>query len=304
MVRIKRGIRKHSMETAFEDWIEDCRERGLAQATIQTYQEQGILLNQYLGEFNVEDLSEELIHGFRYWLKDNRNYNDTSTNTVYRTINIYLSFIHTEYEAELFHLDYVKAVKKIKRIFSDDDIKKLTRKPNIDNCTYSELRDYICVLISLNTGARASSIVNIQRDDINIKDKTITFRHSKNSKQFIMPVPKHIMDSIRWYLDVVEFPNEHIFINSLNEPLTSKQLSVSFRRYCLNRNVKITSYHVLRHWYATKLMQSTGNVFLVSKALQHSAVSTTERYLSTLGVQSYHKQLQDLDLLKLSSKDR
>lgn len=297
-VKIRRGVRKHSLDTAFDDWLEDCKERGLTPSTIQTYQEQGILFNQYAGNVNAEDLTDDFVYDFRFWLKDNRNFNDVSTNTVYRTINIYLSFMHEEYGIELFHLDYVKVVKKIKRIFTDDDIKKLTRKPDINTCTYSELRDYICVLISLTTGARASSIVNIQRDDINIKDKTITFRHSKNGKQFVMPVPKYVIDNIKWYLDVVELPNDYIFINSLNQQLTSKQLSVSFRRYCMNRNIKITSYHVLRHLFATKLMKETGNVFLVSKALQHSSVSTTERYLSTLGISSYHRQLEDIDILR------
>lgn len=296
-VKIKRGIRKHSLEVAFDDWIFSCKERGLTSSSIQTYSEQAILFNQYAGNINVEDLTDDFVYDFRFWLKENRNFNDVSTNTVYRTINIYFSFMHEEYGIELFHLDYVKVVKKIKHIFSSDDIKKLTKKPDINTCTYSELRDYICILISLNTGARASSIVNIQRDDINFKDKTITFRHSKNHKQFVMYIPKYVVDAIKWYLDVVELPNDYLFLNSFNQQLTSKQLSVSFQRYCKNRNIKITSYHAMRHFYATQLMKATGNVFLVSKALQHSSVSTTERYLSTLGISSYHKQLQDLDLL-------
>ena len=297
-VKIKRGMRKHSLDTAFDDVIEYCKEKGLAQASMQTYSEQAILFNKYAGNIDVEDLTEEFVYDFRYWLKENRHFNEVSTNTVYRTINIYLTFMHEEYGIELFHLNYVKTVKKIKNIFSDEDIKKLTRKPNINDCNYSELRDYICVLISLNTGARASSIVNIKRDDINIKEKTITFRHSKNGKQFVMPVPKYVMDNIKWYLDVVEFPNEYLFLNSLNQQLTSKQLSVSFRRYCLNRKVKITSYHAMRHWYATRLMKETGNIFLVSKALQHQSITTTERYLSTLGINSYAKQLEDIDLTR------
>lgn len=296
-VKIRRGVRKHSLDTAFDDFIASCKEKGLAQASIQTYSEQAILFNQYAGNINVEDLTDDFVYDFRFWLKEHRHFNEVSTNTVYRTINIYFSFMHEEYGIELFHLDYVKVVKKIKRIFSDEDIKKLTRKPNIENCTYSEIRDYICVLISLNTGARASSIVNMKREDVNFKDKTITFRHSKNGKQFVMPVPKYVIDNIKWYLDVVELPNEYMFLNSLDQQLTSKQLSVSFQRYCKNRNVKITSYHAMRHFYATKLMKETGNVFLVSKALQHSSVSTTERYLSTLGINSYHKQLEGLDLL-------
>lgn len=297
-VKIKRGMRKHSLHNVFDDFIEYCKEKGLAQASIQTYSEQAILFNKYAGNIDVEDLTEEFVYDFRYWLKENRHFNEVSTNTVYRTINIYLTFMHEEYGIELFHLDYLKTVKKIKNIFSDEDIKKLTRKPNINDCNYSELRDFICVLISLNTGARASSVINIKRDDINIKEKTITFRHSKNGKQFVMPVPKYVMDNIKWYLDVVEFPNEYLFLNSLNQQLTSKQLSVSFRRYCLNRKVKITSYHAMRHWYATRLMKETGNIFLVSKALQHQNISTTERYLSTLGINSYAKQLEDIDLTR------
>lgn len=298
-VKIKRGIRKHSLDSAFDSWIESCKEKQLSKATIQTYSEQGILFNEYAGNVCVEDLTADTVHGFRQYLKDIRNYNDVSTNTVYRTINIYLAWMHEEYGVGLFHLEYVKTVKKIKRIFSDDDIKKLTRKPDLNTCTYSELRDFLCVLISLNTGARAASIVNILQDDINYRDRTITFRHSKNGKQYVMPVPKYVVDSIRWYTEVVELPNDYLFINSLNQQLTSKQLSVSFRRYCLNRNVKITSYHALRHLFATKLMKETGNIFLVSKALQHSSVSTTERYLSTLGINSYHKQLENINLFNM-----
>lgn len=80
-VKIKRGIRKHSLEVAFDDWIFSCKERGLTPSSIQTYSEQAILFNQYAGEVAVEDLADDFVYDFRFWLKENRNFNEVSTNT-------------------------------------------------------------------------------------------------------------------------------------------------------------------------------------------------------------------------------
>lgn len=296
-VKMKRETRKHLLDFALEDFVEFCKEKGLAQASITTYEEKILMFVEYTGRMYVEDLTDEFVLDFRYWLKQNRHFNEVSTNTVYRCINIFLQFCADKYRITAFKIPFVKEYKKIKPIFDDEDIKRLTRKPNIEDCHYSELRDYICTVISLNTGARASSIVNVHKQDIDFKNKTITFRHAKNRRQFTIPVPKSVIDNIRWYLEIVEI-EDVMFLNSLNEPLTAKQLSVSFRRYCINRGVKLTSYHTLRHWFATHLMMECQNIHLVSKALGHANVSTTERYLSTLGINSYSSTLKDIDLTR------
>lgn len=297
-IKIRRGKRTHSLEEAFDEWLCFCKDRGLSNGSIASYREKVELFLKYT-DVDVEDLDNEIVYEFRDWLKTHRNFNDVSTNTTFRTINVFFKFIHDEYQVPLFHLDYVRETKKIKQIFSSDDIRKLLRQPNLDSCTYSELRDWCIVNIVLNTGVRASSIVNVKIGDIDFKAKTIHFRHMKNRQAQLFPLKKDTLKIIRLYLDCVEDElDEYMFINSEHKQLTSKQLSVSFQRYCKNRNVKITSFHCLRHFFATQLLKQTNNIHLVSKTLNHSSVAVTERYVSTLGLNAYSSTLENIDILK------
>ena len=299
-VKLRRSsVRKRSIYECYDEWLAVCRDKGLSSSTICTYKEQADLLLQYVGDVSIESLDESIVYDFRYWLKQNRNYNEVSTNTVFRTINIFLSFLNEEYGIEKFHLDYVKTMKKVKPIFSSDDIKKLLKQPNLDNCTYSTLRDWVIINIVLNTGVRAGSIVNVKIEDVNFRERTIIFRHMKNRQQQVFPLKKDVLNIIRLYLDYVEDElDEWLFINSEHKQLTSKQLSVSFQRYCKNRGIKITSIHAMRHWFATNLLRETKNIYLVSKTLGHSSVAVTERYVSTLGINEYSSTLKDIDLTR------
>ena len=297
-IKIRRGKRTHSLEEAYDEWLCSCKDKGLSDGSIASYREKVELFLKYT-DVDVEDLDNEVVYEFRDWLKTHRNFNDVSTNTTFRTINVFFKFIHEEYQVPLLHLDYVRETKKIKQIFSSDDIKKLLRQPNIDSCTYSELRDWCIVNIVLNTGVRASSIVNVKIEDVDFKAKTIHFRHMKNRQEQVFPLKKDTLKIIRLYLDCVEDElKDYLFINSEHKQLTSKQLSVSFQRYCKNRNVKITSFHCLRHFFATRLLQETHNIHLVSKTLNHSSVAVTERYVSTLGLNAYSSTLENIDILR------
>ena len=297
-IKIRRGKRTHSLEEAFDEWLCFCKDRGLSDGSIASYREKVELFLKYT-DVDVEDLDNEVVYEFRDWLKTHRNFNDVSTNTTYRTINVFFKFIHEEYQVPLFHLDYVKETKKIKQIFSNEDIKKLVKQPNLDHCTYSELRDWVIINIVLNTGVRASSIVNVKIEDINFREHTIVFRHMKNRQQQVFPLKKDVLKIIRLYLDCVQDElDEYMFINSEHKQLTSKQLSVSFQRYCKNKNVKVTSFHCLRHWVATQLLKQTNNIHLVSKTLGHSSVAVTERYVSTLGLNAYSSTLENIDILR------
>ena len=298
-IKLKRGSRKNSIYSVFDEWLENCKNRGLSPVSIITYKEKVMMFLEYVGDIYIEDLDETTVYDFRYWLKEHRNFNAVSQNTTYRSINVFLKFMHEEYLTQDFHIDYVRVDKTIKKIFSYDDIKKLIKQPNLETCGYSELRDWVIVKIILETGVRASSIVNVKIDDIDFKQQTITFRHMKNRQQQIFPLKKDIVKLIQLYLEYVgEELDDYIFINSLHNPLSSKQLSVSFQRYCKNRNVKITSIHCLRHFFATELLKATNNIHLVSKTLGHSSVAITERYIATLGLNEYKATLESIDILK------
>ncbi len=119
----------------------------------------------------------------------------------------------------------------------------------------------------------------------------------KNGKPQTFPLNNHVLKEIKEYLSIVELHDVYLFENSQDKPLTSKQLSVSFRRYCMSRGVKITSFHSLRSKFATVLIKETGDVFLVMKSLNHSNPNVTMRYLQSLGINDYEESLRDFNIL-------
>lgn len=299
MAKLKRqNIYRHSLETTLEEFISQCKANKLAKDTVNTYQAHIELLVFALGEITIEELNESHLNKFNQWLEENRNYNDVSTNTVRRSINVFLKYIHKTYNLKQLHFDFVKVTKTPRKTFTDDELRRLLHKPNLEECTYSEYRNWIVIQIILSTGVRASSIVNLKKSDVNFHDKTITFTHLKNRKIQTFPVKNDLLKNIKEYLNIAECHTDFLFENSQDKPLTSKQLSVSFRRYCISRNVQTTSIHALRAVFAMKLIKSTGDLNLVRLALGHSSPNTTIIYLQNLGINEYSNKLEEFDLIK------
>ena len=300
VVKIKCQTKKTSIYKAVDDWIENCIERGLKPASIETYRDKIDEFLNYTGDIYVEDLTSEYIEDYQYYLKNEYHFNASSTNTFYRVANVFFKFLHTRYNVPLFKIEYIKEQKKIKPVFTDEEIKRLIARPSLDDICYSQFRCWIASVIACNTGCRISSVVNIRKQDIDTKARTITFIHSKNGKPFKIPVSRRVIDDLEFFMDSIDTDSDYLFINSdTGEPLTGKQLGSSFRKYCKNRNVKTSSsFHVLRNWYASKLLLSTKNAHLVSKALGHAHMQTTEKYISSLGLDAYSDTLRDVDLLK------
>ena len=298
-IKIKRQTKKHSIYKAVDNWIDSCQEKGLKPASIETYRDKIDEFLDYTGDVYVEDLDDNLVQDFKYYLKNEHHFKPGSTNTYFRCVNVFMKYLHNTYNLELYHIDYIKENKTIKPVFTDAEIKRLCVQPDINTTCYSELRTWIAVMIAVNTGARISSVANIRKQDIDMRERTITFTHSKNGRQFKLPVPKSVINAIEFYYESVDI-EDYLFLNSDNgQPLTGKQLGSSFRKYCANRNIKTTtSFHSLRRWYSIKLLQQTKNIHLVKTVLNHSSITTTEKYIASLGITQYNNTLKDLDLLK------
>ena len=298
-IKIKRATKKTSIYKAVDNWIDSCQEKGLKPASIETYRDKIDEFLDYTGDIYVEDLDDNLVQDFKYYLKNEHHFKPGSTNTYFRCVNVFMKYLHNTYNLELFHIDYIKENKTIKPVFTDAEIKRLCVQPDINTTCYSELRTWIAVMIAVNTGARISSVANIRKQDIDMRERTITFTHSKNGRQFKLPVSKSVINAIDFYYESVDI-EDYLFLNSDNgQPLTGKQLGSSFRKYCANRNIKTTtSFHSLRRWYSIKLLQQTKNIHLVKTVLQHSNIATTEKYIASLGITQYNNTLKDLDLLK------
>ena len=145
----------------------------------------------------------------------------------------------------------------------------------------------IFVKIALSTGARASSIINIQKKDINFETKTIQIFDTKNKSWYTSYLSNKIFDT-----------NDYIFLNSFNlfdyvffvkkRLLTHRIIAYHTRPIyndLFNQGLKENDYknrvcnHTLRHTFASHLAINGISLFEIQKLMNHKDINMTLRYM-------------------------
>jgi integrase len=159
---------------------------------------------------------------------------------------------------------------------------KLLSLPNKN--TFSGLRDYCLILLTLDTGIRPKEALNLLPADINLSSLEITVRKeiakTKSSRTLpISPITAlHLQKLIRvrpsnWNDDVP------IFCSYNGQPMLETSWGHKLKKYSKKLNFSITPYS-LRHCFALYYLRSGGNVFTLQRTMRHSDLNMTKRYLA------------------------
>jgi len=116
---------------------------------------------------------------------------------------------------DAFTITSIKAEKKIKETYTDNEINILLKKPNIKRCSFSEYRDWVFINYVMATGNRVSTVISIKIDDIDFDNDTIILRKTKNRNQQIIPISNTLKIILLEYLRYRKGTNEdYLFCNS------------------------------------------------------------------------------------------
>ena len=155
---------------------------------------------------------------------------------------------------------------------------------NPDKLSPKALRDYAMLCIGLSMGFRASDIAAIRFNDIDWKQKSIRIIQQKTGKALVLPMPVKTGNVLfRYIRDGRPKSGEpYVFIRH-EAPYDRIQRGVC--RSALKRFLDIPkdsgcSFHAVRKTFATKLLEGSTNVELISDSLGHSNDSTVHKYLS------------------------
>lgn len=160
---------------------------------------------------------------------------------------------------------------KIERYLSDEEEIRL-----LDACVgrYEHLRPII--ITALYTGMRRGEIFNLKWSDVDLKKNVIHVRESKSGRPRTIHIAPNVRTEIERLLPLAA-ENEYVFGN----PHTGKartDLKHAFARICKAAGITGLRFHDLRHTFATRLAERTGNIVDVAHALGHSQIATTMRY--------------------------
>lgn len=172
---------------------------------------------------------------------------------------------------------------KLPRVLSEDEVVRLLNQPDIT--TAEGFRDRTMLEVLYATGMRVSELINLtlERVDLNMK-YIIAF--GKGSKERIVPLGSVAAEFLQQYLEKVRPKLTHagrntniVFLAFGGHELTRQRFWQIIRAYGRKANInKALTPHILRHSFATHLLDNGADLRSVQELLGHSDISTTQIY--------------------------
>lgn len=263
-------------------------ELGLSANTRQAYERDLRLFCKTLGFKNSDALvnvSREQITGYMTQLKEK----GLAAATIARklaAIKAFYRFMTAEGYMDANPAEVVEAGTKgikLPRVLSEDEVVRLLNQPNIT--TAEGFRDRTMLEVLYATGMRVSELINLtlERVDLNMK-YIIAF--GKGSKERIVPLGSVAAEFLQHYLEKVRPKLTHagrntniVFLAFGGHELTRQRFWQIIRTYGRKANInKALTPHILRHSFATHLLDNGADLRSVQELLGHSDISTTQIY--------------------------
>jgi len=182
-------------------------------------------------------------------------------------------------------LETPKVPRKLPQIINDDEIEMLFK--SIDRFKPLGFRNYLILDLLFSCGLRASEITSISIKDIQLEREQILI-HGKGSKDRYVPLHQHIIEDIKHYLTYIrpillsKGPNAsvyEVFINYKGTPLTVRGLQIILKQIIKNSGETFKIHpHMLRHAFATTLLNHGADLRVVQELLGHEHLKSTQIY--------------------------
>lgn len=173
-----------------------------------------------------------------------------------------------------------KLDKRLPVIINMNQAGKLMELPASD--TFEGIRDRAILELLYGAGLRLSELLTLQVDNLNFSSDTIRVTGKRN-KERILPIGSKAKISLRKYLEArsrtVKSPNPIVFVNQKGKPLYPLAVQKMVKKYMSRLSEQEhLSPHVLRHAFATHLLDKGADLFAVKELLGHESLSTTQIY--------------------------
>lgn len=291
-----------TLKELYEEHLAHCEVRRLSAYTIDTYRKNYRLLEQCLGsDYIVSETNDSTIQQYINFLCD--TYSDKVT-----TLNSRLKYVRTLFYFGIergycnrMTIHLLKCNQENKTPLTKEEVQKLIAKPKKE--TFTEVRMWTITNLVLATGIRSRNVREVKVNDLNISNRTLYLRDTKNHKPQTIYLSQNITNILVEWLKLTGFRGEvPLFPTVYGEELTLHVLKQAFCDYAQRRGVK-TSLHILRHTYARDLVKADVNPVIIKELLNHSSLQTTQQYIKLFS-DDIRKATDGLDTLAQYQKNR
>ncbi|MGB0871057.1 MAG: tyrosine-type recombinase/integrase [Flavobacteriales bacterium] len=270
---------------AFQDYLRI--ERNMSLHTIDSYtydlnQCEQFLINELHTDFETVKFKD-----LRYWVVylSKQQYSATSINRKIASVKslfkflIQIEYIETNPTSALKSL---KTPKHLPDFYSNDELETLFKNESMFEGTDEGLRDQLLIIMLFSTGIRQSELINMRWGDIDFSRKQIKILGKRQKERFVY-LTEELCKLLEVYKQGVFGENSTheslVFLTNKYNKLYPKFVYRKVNYYLsFISNGRKKSPHVLRHSFATELMNNDVEINSIKEVLGHSNLSSTEIY--------------------------
>jgi len=263
-------------------WLED----GLSKNTLNSYRFDLSIFVSWLSEtkkielLDVSELEIQEFLAFKFPTSKSR-----SISRLLATLRRFFRYLLRENkikEDPTLKIQTPKIPKSLPKSLSEDEVEGLLEAPDIQ--TDVGMRDKSMLELLYACGLRVSELVGIQLTEVILSDGVIRVT-GKGSKTRLVPMGEEAVDWIKKYLSesrqniLKKQTSKFLFVTNRGGEMTRQAFWYLIKKYALIANInKPMSPHILRHAFATHLINHGADLRVVQMLLGHSDISTTQIY--------------------------
>lgn len=277
------------MREEAEGWLERFvaylrLERRLSNHTVSSYQRDLSRLVAFCDQRDIPDwreLGPHHVRAFVAW-RHRQGMGGRSLQRELSALRTFFNYLLREGVAKQNPGVGIPAPKSERKLPSALDVDTTGRLMEIQGEDALTARDRAAMELMYSSGLRLAELVGLDRDDIDQADGTVRVV-GKGAKTRVVPVGRYALEAVRAWLplrDRLADPEEKaLLINRKGRRLSARSVQERLRQWSLKQGLDVRVHpHMLRHSFATHVLESSGDLRAVQEMLGHADIATTQVY--------------------------
>ena len=259
---------------ALQRFVEELKLRAYSASTLPTYRSEFLQFLKRLNKRPVQDLTPDDLRRYMVFILEKER---VSENTAHSRLNALKFYFEQVLKREKFFWEIPRPQKpfQLPKVLNEAELTRMF-------AAVRNLKHKALLFTAYSAGLRVSEAVHLRLQDIDSVRMQIRIEQAKGKKDRYVGLSVLLLEVLRAYLRQVKpRPVKYLFEGERpGEPYTSRSAQLVFHQARQAAGIqKAVSFHVLRHSFATHLLEKGIDIRYIKDLLGHFSIKTTERYL-------------------------